>query len=123
MGALMIETAVSQLMSFLDTLPEPRIMMNRDYTIVGANRAYLEHYRVEDQPVDGRKCHEVSHGFRRPCDEEGESCPLKTSLQTCQPQRVLHIHHMGHESARSRRCSHLHYRFGASVKATSACSR
>ncbi len=84
---------VTQLMSFLDSLPEPRIVMNRDYAIVGANRAYLAHYHVGDQPVAGRKCHEISHRFRRPCDEEGESCPLKTSLQTKQPHRVLHIHH------------------------------
>ena len=90
---LMNETAVDQLMSFLDTLPEPRIVLNRDYTIVGANRAYLEHYHMGKQPVAGRKCHEISHHFKRPCDEEGESCPLKTSLQTGQPQRVLHIHH------------------------------
>lgn len=89
----MTETLVPQLISFLDTLPEPRIVMNRDYAIVGANRAYLTHYRVGEQPVAGQRCHEISHGFSRPCDEEGESCPLKTSLQTGQPQRVLHIHH------------------------------
>ncbi len=89
----MTETPFSQLMSFLDTLPEPRIVMNRDYTVVGANRAYLAHYHVGDLSVAGRKCHEISHQFSRPCDEEGESCPLKTSLQTGQPQRVLHIHH------------------------------
>ena len=89
----MTDVTITQLISFLDTLPEPRIVMNRDYTIVGANRAYLAHYQVVGQPVAGRKCHEISHKFRRPCDEEGESCPLKTSLQTEQPHRVLHIHH------------------------------
>lgn len=89
----MTEPNVTQLTSYLDSLPEPRIVMNRDYTIVGANRAYLAHYHVGDQPVAGRKCYEISHHFRRPCDEEGESCPLKTSQQTKQPHRVLHIHH------------------------------
>jgi len=86
-------TDISLLLSFLDTLPEPRIVLGRDYTIVGANRAYLSHYRIGDNPVEGRRCHEVSHGFKRPCDEEGETCPLKSSLLTSQPQRVLHIHH------------------------------
>jgi len=89
----MADTAVAELLSYLDTLPEPRIVLNRDYTILGANRAYLEHYHVGDVPVAGRRCHEVSHRFKRPCDEEGESCPLRTSLQSGQPQRVLHIHH------------------------------
>jgi two-component system response regulator HydG len=85
--------SLTLLLSYLDTLPEPRIVMGRDYTIVGANRAYLAHYRVLDTPVVGRRCHEVSHGFKRPCNEEGETCPLKSALSTHQPQRVLHIHH------------------------------
>jgi two-component system response regulator HydG len=89
----MTDTAVAELISFLDTLPEPRIVLNRDYTILGANNAYLSHYHIGDVPAIGRRCHEVSHRFSRPCDEEGESCPLKTSLQSGQPQRVLHIHH------------------------------
>ena len=89
----MTESTLTELMSRLDTLPEPRIVVDRDYTILGANRAYLDHYHVGNKPVAGRRCYEVSHHFHRPCDEEGESCPLKSSLQTCQPQRVLHIHH------------------------------
>jgi transcriptional regulator with PAS, ATPase and Fis domain len=89
----MSDTAVAELLSFFDTLPEPRIVMSRDYTILGANRAYLAQYHVGDAPVAGRRCHEVSHRFSRPCDEEGESCPLKSSLSSGQPQRVLHIHH------------------------------
>jgi two-component system, NtrC family, response regulator HydG len=89
----MTDTAVTELLSYLDTLPEPRILLNRDYTILGANRAYLAHYHVGENPVAGRRCYEVSHRFNRPCDDEGESCPLKISMQSGQPQRVLHIHH------------------------------
>jgi DNA-binding NtrC family response regulator len=89
----MTETAIAELLSYLDTLPEPRIVVSRDYTILGANRAYLAHYHAGDKPVAGRRCHEVSHHFSRPCDEEGESCPLKSALHSNQPQRVLHIHH------------------------------
>lgn len=89
----MTDTAVTELLSYLDALPEPRILLNRDYTILGANRAYLAHYHVGENPVAGRRCYEVSHRFNRPCDDEGESCPLKSSMQSGQPQRVLHIHH------------------------------
>ncbi len=89
----MTEAAIAELLSYLDTLPEPRIVVSRDYTILGANRAYLAHSHAGDAPVAGRRCYEVSHHFSRPCDEEGESCPLKSALQSNQPQRVLHIHH------------------------------
>jgi len=87
------DTSLIELMSFLDTLPEPRIVLDRSYNILGANRAYLEHYHAGDLPVVGRHCHEVSHHFSKPCDEEGESCPLRSSLASGQPHRVLHIHH------------------------------
>ena len=74
------EAAIAALLSYLNTLPEPRIVVSRDYTILGANRAYLEHYHAGDKPVAGRHCYEVSHHFSRPCDEEGESCPLKSAI-------------------------------------------
>jgi transcriptional regulator with PAS, ATPase and Fis domain len=35
----------------------------------------------------------VSHHFSVPCDQAGESCPLKQSLEARSPQRVLHLHH------------------------------
>ena len=89
----MADSSLIELISFLDTLSEPRIVLDRSYTILGANRAYLEHYHAGDLPVVGRHCHEVSHRFPRPCDEEGESCPLRSSLHSGQPHRVLHIHH------------------------------
>jgi DNA-binding NtrC family response regulator len=92
-GERAVNPSLSLLLSYLDTLSEPRIVMGSDYAIVWANRAYLAHYRAGGTSVIGRRCHEVSHGFKRPCDEEGETCPLKSALVTLQPQRVLHIHH------------------------------
>ena len=46
----MCPTTLNQIIAFLDTLPEPRIVMNRDYKIIGANRAYLSHYHVGEKP-------------------------------------------------------------------------
>ncbi|HNV61282.1 MAG TPA: PAS domain-containing protein, partial [Rhodoferax sp.] len=83
---------LSELLSFLDGLPEPRIVMNADYRIVAANAAYIKEFG-SDLPIAGRTCYEVSHHFTVPCDQAGESCPLKQSLETGEPQRVLHLHH------------------------------
>ena len=83
---------LSELLSFLDGLPEPRIVMNADYRIVAANTAYLRDFSA-GQPIAGRCCYEVSHHFDVPCDQAGESCPLKQSLESGTPQRVLHLHH------------------------------
>ncbi len=83
---------LSELISFLDGLPEPRIVMDADYRIVAANTAYIREFG-DGKPLAGRKCYEVSHHFTVPCDQAGESCPLKQSLEDGEPQRVLHLHH------------------------------
>jgi transcriptional regulator with PAS, ATPase and Fis domain len=83
---------LSELVSFLDGLPEPRIVMDTDYRIVAANKSYVREFSG-GQPIRGRTCYEVSHHFTVPCDQAGESCPLKQTLETGSPQRVLHLHH------------------------------
>ncbi len=83
---------LGELVSFLDGMPEPRIVMDADYRIVAANSAYVREFGG-GQPIRGRTCYEVSHHFSVPCDQAGESCPLKQSLEARSPQRVLHLHH------------------------------
>lgn len=83
---------LSELLSFLDGLPEPRIIMDEEYRIIAANAAYLKEFG-DGMPVVGRCCYEVSHHFKMPCDQAGESCPLKQSLDAGASQRVLHLHH------------------------------
>ncbi len=83
---------LSELISFLDGLPEPRIVMNADYRIIAANAAYIREFGA-GVPIAGRACYEVSHHFDVPCDQAGESCPLKLSQEAGVPQRVLHLHH------------------------------
>ncbi len=81
-----------ELLSFLDTQPEPRIVMDAEYRIVAANRAYTKEFG-QGRPIRGRHCYEVSHRFNVPCDQAGESCPLRLSLESGSPYRVLHLHH------------------------------
>jgi transcriptional regulator with PAS, ATPase and Fis domain len=84
--------APPELTSFLERLPEPRIVVDSDYRVVAANRAYRDSYAA-GAGVVGRRCHEVSHGYDRPCDESGESCPLRAARASGHVERVLHVHH------------------------------
>jgi DNA-binding NtrC family response regulator len=84
--------SLTELASFLEELPEPRIVMDAQYRIVVANRAYVREF-ANGHPVRGRHCYEVSHRFTVPCDKAGESCPLKASQDSGHAQRVLHLHH------------------------------
>lgn len=89
---MMNADAIASLLAYLDTLPEPHIVCGTDYRILGANAAYRREM-AGSQEVVGAFCYAVSHRYERPCDEAGESCPLKRSLASGQRERVLHLHH------------------------------
>ena len=81
-----------EILSILEHYSVPAILLSLDYRILGANSAYRSLYG--ETPVKKRRlCYEVSHGYRVPCDQAGETCPLKNALESGQPQRVLHLHH------------------------------
>lgn len=83
------------LVDLLDALQEPRILVDREYRILAANKAYRDAFEpTRGSPgLLGRTCYEVSHHFDRPCDQCGESCPRPAALQTGEASCVLHLHH------------------------------
>ncbi len=81
-----------ELVSYLEGLPEPHILFDRQYRILAANAAYRRLFSPAAAVV-GRPCYEVSHHFSVPCDQAGESCPLSRSRESGQRERVLHLHH------------------------------
>lgn len=80
-----------ELISFIDTLPEPHILCDRQYRVLAANTAYRRSFG-EKQIYAGRTCFDISHHFNVPCDRAGETCPLQQSLRSGQRERVLHLH-------------------------------
>lgn len=83
---------LAELISFLETLPEPHILCDRSYRILAANTAFRAHSGASGDLL-GRRCFEVSHHYAVPCDQAGESCPLVRSLKSGQRERVVHLHH------------------------------
>ena len=78
--------------AMLEAFEEPAILIGLDYVILAANSAYQRLYG--HCPVgNGSRCFEVSHHYQVPCDQAGEACPLRESLETRRRQRVLHVHH------------------------------
>ncbi len=81
-----------ELVSYLESLGEPHILLDRQYRIIAANTAYRSQFSPRASVV-GRTCYEVSHQFSVPCDQAGESCPLARARESGQRERVLHLHH------------------------------
>ncbi|HSM27195.1 MAG TPA: PAS domain-containing protein, partial [Thioalkalivibrio sp.] len=84
--------APPEAIALLDAHPDPAVLLDLDYRIVAANAAYREIYGGEVSTTPHR-CFEVSHGYDAPCDQSGESCPLRTTLETGRVSRVMHVHH------------------------------
>jgi transcriptional regulator with PAS, ATPase and Fis domain len=76
----------------LDSFPEPKILLDKRYRIIAANAAYHREFGSK-QKIQGRFCYELSHHYDKPCDQAGETCPLRDSMKTGEPNRVLHVHH------------------------------
>lgn len=88
-----MSSTVQSLISFLEYEADPMIVLDPEYNILAANRAYQRNFGDVDQPVIGHKCYRISHHYDLPCDQAGEHCPMKKAQELRGPDRVLHIHH------------------------------
>ena len=84
--------ALPEIAAILDGYRDPAVLLSPDYRILAANQAYLARYGG-GMAVVGQRCHQISHHSPLPCDQAGEHCPLRHSLRSGEPQRVLHLHH------------------------------
>ena len=77
----------------IDIIPDPFVVIDRNYRIVAANRNYRERYGLNPEDVVGRRCHEVSHHSDVPCSQLGEHCPLDEVLISKQATQAMHLHY------------------------------
>jgi two-component system response regulator HydG len=85
----------SEFLALLNAEPVPRVVVLPNYRIAAVNESYRTRFPAQGSVV-GETCHFVSHGFDRPCDECGESCPLSEARRTRQSHKVLHVHQTPH---------------------------
>ncbi|MDT8385476.1 MAG: GGDEF domain-containing protein [Gammaproteobacteria bacterium] len=71
----------------LDALPFPVMHIDSDYRVIASNRMAAQEYAS----VEGC-CHQISHGYDTPCDENGEHCPKQDAELSGRPVAVLHVH-------------------------------
>ncbi|RTE65482.1 sigma-54-dependent Fis family transcriptional regulator [Amphritea opalescens] len=75
----------------LDSYHSPAVLIDADYNVVATNA----NYDFRFGGLDGRgsaKCYFLSHGYQRPCDLEGETCPMQEARENGHRASVLHIH-------------------------------
>ncbi|MDT8281633.1 MAG: sigma 54-interacting transcriptional regulator [Gammaproteobacteria bacterium] len=81
------------LQSIIDASDHGFVVIDKDYNIIAANKAYCNAYGINSDEVTGHKCHQVSHHSDVPCHLNGEDCPHKKVFETKAAHQVLHIHY------------------------------
>ncbi len=79
--------------SLINAHETPAVIIDKNYRIVAANRAYCTSYGVTADSIVGHCCHEISHHSPVPCHQNGEDCPHKTVMATNSPFEVMHTHY------------------------------
>ena len=82
----------TELLNLLDSFPDPKILLDKQYRIIAANSAYRREFGAALK-IEGQFCYALSHHYDKPCDQAGETCPLRDSMESGEPNRVLHVHH------------------------------
>lgn len=78
--------------NILESVDEGFIVVDRDYRIVSANRAFCRFAHADEATVVGRFCYEVSHHVKKPCFENGEECVVKRTFETGTATSAMHMH-------------------------------
>lgn len=81
------------LQSLIDAHENPFVLIDHNYHILAANRAYQTNHGVAADEVVGKFCYEISHRRDSPCFLYGEDCPHQHVFQTGEMHRVLHTHY------------------------------
>lgn len=79
--------------SILETVDEGFIVIDPDYKILSANKAYLSQVKLPLQNVLGKPCYQISHQISRPCREAGEDCAVRRTFDTGKAHTAVHRHH------------------------------
>lgn len=76
--------------SILDNVDEGFVLLDREYRVLSANRAYCRQNKAGDLDVIGRYCYDVARQYSRPCYEYGEGCVIRHVFETGKPFQYVH---------------------------------
>lgn len=79
--------------NILESIDEGFIIIDPDFKIISANKAYCKQVKCIIENVVGKHCYEVSHHRDKPCFEAGEECAPARTFKTGNPSLAIHTHY------------------------------
>ncbi len=85
----------------LESMHEGVLVVDRDYNIIYANRAFCEIYNLRSRRPTGGKCYEVLYNQEEPCSDDQRICPGGDVFGKGRDVKVIHryFHDDGRESS------------------------
>jgi two-component system cell cycle sensor histidine kinase/response regulator CckA len=80
------------LRTILDSLDQGFIVIDREYRILTANRAFCNMVDLTEDNMIGRLCHEISHQSIRTCFASCQECPVQHTFESGLVHTALHTH-------------------------------
>lgn len=77
----------------LESVDEGFTVINPEYRIVSANKAYADKLKLPIQDIIGKYCYEVSHRISKPCFHAGEDCAVRKAFETGARHTATHVHY------------------------------
>jgi PAS domain S-box-containing protein len=78
--------------NILESVDEGFVVVDREYRILSANKAFGRLAGVPEAAAAGRRCYDVSHHAGKPCFDTGEECPVKHTFETGISHNAVHQH-------------------------------
>ncbi len=90
--ALQLKNSERMYRSLIESLHDGVCMVNRDFQIVLANQALLNHLSDGTDELIGKRCYEILQNSSKPCEGKDHPCPTREVLKTGKPASVTHSH-------------------------------
>lgn len=79
--------------NIIEVIDEGCVIIDSNFKIIIANRAYADTIKMPIENIPGRHCHDISHNLFEPCYKSGHVCPVKHVFDTGEPFAVTHTHY------------------------------
>ncbi len=77
-------SVLDALKSLIEGLPEPVLLFDADFHILGVNAAYARAFDERPAEMLGQKCYQALHLIDHPCGDDQRPCPLQIAQHTGQ---------------------------------------
>lgn len=84
--------AESFIQNILESVDEAFIVIDPEFRIVSANRAFSLQNKLSFDDIIGKHCYEVTYGRRTPCYEDGSNCLVKDTFNTGESRTTFREH-------------------------------